>query len=154
MARLLTEAVDKYGHAGYLAEIFGLDFLEEVKKPNSDRVRNWHQSLCEFIGGNNSITAFHLMMDLGLPCVKPDIVLTDLFYRLGWLSEAYQGERPGPKFAATTCHRGFTGLCNELRSTLQVASSRFLDPTQFVRWAGLWSNMAKSRNLAGAFAEI
>lgn len=27
-------------------------------------------------------------MDLGLPCVKPDIVLTDIFYRLGWLTEA------------------------------------------------------------------
>lgn len=31
------------------------------------------------------VPAFHILMDIGLQCVKPDIVLTDEMHRLGWL---------------------------------------------------------------------
>ncbi len=33
------------------------------------------------------ITALHIMMDIGLRCVKPDYVLTKAFYRLSWLPD-------------------------------------------------------------------
>lgn len=88
MARQLKEAIEQHGESAYLDGVFGPGFLTEVLVPTPYLVRKWHQYLCRFIGGNNPITAFHLMMDLGLPCVKPDIVLTDMFYRLGWLEGA------------------------------------------------------------------
>lgn len=41
-----------------------------------------HANLHPFVG---DISALHLMMDLGLKTIKPDRVMTYLFYRLGWL---------------------------------------------------------------------
>lgn len=43
-----------------------------------------HQRLHD-LGYTGKLTALHLMMDLGLPVVKPDIVLTKLFLAWGWL---------------------------------------------------------------------
>ena len=36
-------------------------------------------------GKNSGVTTFHLLMDLGFPVIKPDIVISRLFYGLGWL---------------------------------------------------------------------
>ena len=41
-----------------------------------------HEKFAELLG---DITSLHLMMDLGFKNVKPDRVLTYLFYKLGWL---------------------------------------------------------------------
>ena len=43
---------------------------------------NIHKKFAELLG---DITSLHLMMDLGFKTVKPDRVLTYLFYKLGWL---------------------------------------------------------------------
>jgi hypothetical protein len=88
LARALTEVVAVYGPDKYLAGVFGREFIDELQDPSPASVQKWHTNLCRLIGGSNEITAFHLMMDLGLQCIKPDIVLTDMFYRLGWLQEA------------------------------------------------------------------
>ncbi|MFM0218090.1 hypothetical protein [Paraburkholderia caledonica] len=49
-----------------------------------DKLDFWaaHANLHPYVG---DITALHLMMDLGLKTIKPDRVMTYLFYRLGWL---------------------------------------------------------------------
>jgi hypothetical protein len=87
LARALDHLVRDFGPEKYLAGVFGALFFEQIKEPSTESVQAWHANLCRLIGGSNEITAFHLMMDLGLPCIKPDIVLTDMFYRLGWLNE-------------------------------------------------------------------
>jgi hypothetical protein len=40
------------------------------------------------IGYTADLTALHFMMDLGFPVIKPDIVITRLFLRWGWLHKA------------------------------------------------------------------
>ncbi|TCF97848.1 hypothetical protein BZM26_28880 [Paraburkholderia strydomiana] len=49
-----------------------------------DKLDFWgaHANLHPFVG---DVTALHLMMDIGLKTIKPDRVMTYLFYRLGWL---------------------------------------------------------------------
>ncbi|MFL9906782.1 hypothetical protein [Paraburkholderia sp. RL17-337-BIB-A] len=43
------------------------------------------------IGYTRDITALHLMMDLGFKVIKPDIVVTTLFFKLGWLHQHIPG---------------------------------------------------------------
>lgn len=58
------------------------------------------------------ITPYHFMMDIGLPVMKPDIVVSRIFYRLGLIpreeikndSDAEAVVRQGEKFAAATGH--------------------------------------------------
>lgn len=88
VARKLKTATEKYGHNKYLNGIFGNNFYEEIGNESLDTIIYWAKSYNRLMTGDNIITIFHLMMDLGFYCVKPDIVLTDIFYRLGWLKEA------------------------------------------------------------------
>jgi hypothetical protein len=88
LARVLKSAVDSHGHHGYLCVMFGPRFFSDAESADFEALKSWHAQFCRQIGGSNATTAFHIMIDLGLQCVKPAIVLTDLFYRLGWLSEA------------------------------------------------------------------
>lgn len=58
------------------------------------------------------ITPYHFMMDIGLPVMKPDIVVSRIFYRLGLTpreqikndSDAEAVVRQGEQFAAATGH--------------------------------------------------
>lgn len=88
VARGLLAAVEKFGPDEYLRGIFGDDFYNELENEDLDTILRWIRSYCGLMSGDNTITAFHLMTDLGFNCVKPDIILTDIFYRLGWLAEA------------------------------------------------------------------
>jgi hypothetical protein len=49
-----------------------------------------HAHLLE-IGYKGPITALHLMMNLGFRVIKPDIVLTRLFFQRGWLHRVVHG---------------------------------------------------------------
>jgi hypothetical protein len=42
----------------------------------------------ESTGYTGALTRLHLLMDIGFPFVKPDIVLTSLFLKWGWLHQA------------------------------------------------------------------
>lgn len=88
VARALNKAVDDYGTKEYLRGIFGEDFYEDFINDDLESIQKWVESYCNLIDGDNTITTFHLLTDLGFNCVKPDIVLTDLFYRLGWLKDS------------------------------------------------------------------
>lgn len=59
-------------------------FLGEDFEDEDDRFWAAHGRLGEIVG---NITALHIMMDIGMRCVKPDIVLTRAFYLLGWLPD-------------------------------------------------------------------
>lgn len=58
------------------------------------------------------ITPYHFMMDIGLPVMKPDIVVSRIFHRLGLIpreeikndSDAEAVVREGERFAAATGH--------------------------------------------------
>jgi len=61
-----------------------LDFVTGGKA--ADKVWPIHSHLQE-IGYTSDLTALHLMMDLGFPVIKPDIVISRLFLTLGWLHD-------------------------------------------------------------------
>lgn len=66
-----------------------------IKKGNSllslfhDEKDIWttYQNLIK-LGYPGPLTALHFMMDIGLPVMKPDITLSRLFLKLGWLHDA------------------------------------------------------------------
>jgi len=57
-------------------------FTGENYNYEPDKFWSIHKKFAKLIG---DITSLHLMMDLGFKTVKPDRVLTYLFYKLGWL---------------------------------------------------------------------
>jgi len=60
--------------------------LEFVTAGNShDDIWTIHNHLVEQVGYRGDLTALHFMMDLGFPVMKPDIVISSLFYSWGWL---------------------------------------------------------------------
>ena len=95
VARAIAEAVDAYGENDFLRGLLSEDFYEHrniiLNSKDSNFaikcVKLWVRRLNQIAGGNSSITYLHLFMDLQLPNLKPDIVVTDIFYRLGWLSD-------------------------------------------------------------------
>jgi hypothetical protein len=50
-----------------------------------DLVQEIHKHLVENIGYRRDLTALHLMMDMGFEVIKPDIIVTRLFFQWGWL---------------------------------------------------------------------
>jgi hypothetical protein len=95
VARAIAKAVYAYGEKEFLRGILSKDFYEQKDKVlntgNSDFaltcIKSWVKQLNKIAGGNSSITHLHLFMDLQFPTIKPDIVVTDIFYRLGWISD-------------------------------------------------------------------
>ncbi len=83
---LLTRRINKKDQAlnFYLGGIqfseqhlIGDDWLKE-----RESLKRVHEKFANEVG---ELTALHTMMDLGLKTIKPDIVMTYLFSRLGWL---------------------------------------------------------------------
>lgn len=77
IARKLAEFMDKKsGDTPVLQFVLGSNEKNDVRSVNAYLMN---------IGYTGPLTALHLMMDLGLPVVKPDIVLSRLFVTWGWL---------------------------------------------------------------------
>ena len=64
-----------------LAALLGDDYAD----PGDEALWRTHARLAELVGYT---TALHVMMDIGLDCVKPDIWLVRLMCRLGWIEDA------------------------------------------------------------------
>lgn len=61
--------------------------LEFVTRGNShDDIWTIHNHLVEQVGYRGDLTALHFMMDIGFPVIKPDIVISNLFYSWEWLN--------------------------------------------------------------------
>lgn len=81
VARAISRAVKIHGEQEFLRGILSKDFYEQKC------IKSWVKQLNQLAGGDSSITYLHLFMDLQFPTIKPDIVVTDIFYRLGWISD-------------------------------------------------------------------
>jgi hypothetical protein len=95
VARELQKAIKLYGETDFLRGLLSEDFYEAkdkiLRSGDSnfalDYIKSWVCNLNKIAGGNSSITYLHLLMDLQFQTIKPDIVVTDIFYRLGWISD-------------------------------------------------------------------
>jgi DNA-3-methyladenine glycosylase I len=104
-ARGFKEVIKKYGSFhNYVASFHARDSGENwLQLKNDLRARFSRMGL---------ITPYHFMMDIGLPVMKPDIVVSRIFYRLGLIpreqikndSDAEAVVRQGEQFAAATGH--------------------------------------------------
>ena len=95
MARAINKAIDKHGEEFFLKDILSEHFYDDCPKVktlddpsfNIICIKNWLKNLNKVSSGFSNLTFLHLLMDLQFQTVKPDIVVTDLLYRLGWLSD-------------------------------------------------------------------
>ena len=95
VARAISRAVKIHGEQEFLRGILSKDFYEQKNKILNSTgsnfalkcIKSWVKQLNQLAGGDSSITYLHLFMDLQFPTIKPDIVVTDIFYRLGWISD-------------------------------------------------------------------
>jgi hypothetical protein len=57
---------------------------------NGNTLANWNdiKAHLDFIGYKADLTQLHFMMDIGLPVIKPDVVISRLFLRWKWLDFA------------------------------------------------------------------
>lgn len=103
-AKTFRGITDKYG--SFQA------WLDSLPYPESDReiidLRNEFRRRFKFLGKR---TAFHFMMDLGLPVLKPDRVIERIFRRLGFVPDDFKDDKlyvaliqEGRKFAKATGH--------------------------------------------------
>jgi len=90
IAKKLNDISNDFGIKYPFEYFVGKDFID-TNISNVDEPRFWEiLKRFNFIFNEketNTITSLHLMMDLGFPCVKPDKVLTGIFYDLGFLDE-------------------------------------------------------------------
>lgn len=102
-AKTLGKIVEKHGSFQ--------NFVQSLPKADSDMailaLRNRFQKLFKFLGPR---TAFHFMMDIGIPVLKPDRVIERIFKRIGLVPETlYESDalyvaliQEGRKFATAT----------------------------------------------------
>ncbi|TWU08365.1 hypothetical protein [Stieleria varia] len=64
-----------------------IDFILGGYRP--EQVWEIHHRLIKDIGYGGLLTALHFMMDIGLPVIKPDIVVTKLMVHWGWLQSRF-----------------------------------------------------------------
>lgn len=101
-ARTLKALISKYGSFH--------KFVQSLPPFKSDRellaLREEYRRLFRYLGER---TAFHFMMDVGIPVLKPDRVIERIFKRLGLVSKNLMGDplyvaliREGEKFVQAT----------------------------------------------------
>src|SRR5206468_421033 len=66
-------------------------FGDDYRKPGDQFLWQAHARLSALVGFT---TALHIMMDIGFPCVKPDIWLVRLMCRLGWIDDVLPAGTP------------------------------------------------------------
>jgi hypothetical protein len=81
VARFFAEYFDKHPQAGALSLLMQGEESQDVWLL-SDRLTQ--------VGLSGQLTQLHLMMDLGFDCIKPDVVISRLVLRLGWLAHFSQ----------------------------------------------------------------
>ena len=104
-AREFKEVVKKYGSFHDYVD----SFQAQQNSENWLRLKNDLRARFSRMG---LISPYHFMMDIGLPVMKPDIVVSRIFYRLGLIprekigndSDAEAVVRQGEQFAAATGH--------------------------------------------------
>lgn len=75
LARMYSKFVQQNAPIKFIMANYSKDDIWEI-----------HQHLLD-IGYTSDLTALHLMMDLGFQVIKPDIVISRLFLRNGWLHD-------------------------------------------------------------------
>lgn len=83
-------------------------FAPKVSFKNLMTLRNDLMNKFEYLGGTTSL---HFLMEIGMPVLKPDIVVTRIFHRLGFIEDEridearrFQCVETGLKFAEATGH--------------------------------------------------
>ena len=83
----LFNKLEKKGVKYPLEYFVGDEYLnEDQSNISNETFKEIHSNFNRYLG-ESGITSLHLMMELGFPCVKPDIVLTGLFCDLGFLEK-------------------------------------------------------------------
>jgi DNA-3-methyladenine glycosylase I len=97
-ARIIQKIVDEFGSTQKYIDSF-------TPFDNMRNLMNLREDIMKRFDRIKGITSFHLMTDLGLPVLKPDLVIMRTFQRLGLLYDASQIIRAieiGQEFAAAT----------------------------------------------------
>ncbi len=95
-AKVLYQLSEKYGSF--------TSYIDSIGASNIDIIRNDLRQRFKYLGPRTSL---HLMMELGLPVLKPDLVICRMFTRLGLIDDEKQLDQAvevGTQFAWATGH--------------------------------------------------
>lgn len=65
-----------------------LEYIAQMPNVSAVDMDHTHKIFSNYVG---HITAYHILMDLGFPTIKPDRVMVWLFYSLGWIESLKPG---------------------------------------------------------------